>query len=609
MGGFYPEEVQDEATAVRAQQEAILAQHKQFAEGLKEQQAEVELRKGDLMLGERMLTMFDPAVPKSARQFLYKELSGAVGVDPKGETSKNVGTMIMGLDPETMENLRRNFAAKLPNAKPGEITQLIKSALTGQADGISLLKLASAGPEEGGGAPPEPARVPVRSVTEAGGEQAAPGAARPATAPPGPAAAVGSGRRRLPTVGEIPPRFQEASPQLMQTLGIDPNQRLRNDDLIREGYTIPLDPKEQQKLATEIQEGSAATTGLAVKAARLHALFSGRPETLGIVGSTSQMIDSGIEQLRGGLRAIGVIDESDPESLKRIAALQMQRIDGSAEGKGVKRTAEDASRIASGMVDLAYSMATARGIPGNRLTNAIVAQHLGELGRSGSPEQFRATLKDTVERSTEQHSKMVQSKIGKAITPDLRTMTDDDLLTTYKNREIVPPAIQKAIEEEAKRRKGEPIKGTVVPKASPSLEEEEGLQQGDAARAERRAQMKEIRDQQTLELAELRELRAGRGEDRAEARAARQEKKDDQAYQLALRKEARIEEQQRRERIRVAFAELGKMIAASGARASVSAGSSGGGGDQDAGAFRLAQGSRQRGPPQPIDASRFQRRA
>jgi len=103
------------------------------------------------------------------------------------------------------------------------------------------------------------------------------------------------------------------------------------------------------------------------------------------------------------------------------------------------------------------------------------------------------------------------------------------------------------------------------------------------------------------------EDRATRTEDRSNAREDRIAKAQEEQFKLSLRRQDFAEEKDRRHQIHLAFAELGKALAT---RASVSGSGGGGdsGGGQNAEAFRINPGQAKRQPPQPIDASRFQKR-
>jgi len=282
-----------------------------------------------------------------------------------------------------------------------------------------------------------------------------------------------------------------------------PSERARLDDFLKEGYALPKDPKEQQKLGTEVAQGNSNTAGLVTKAARLNALFAGKPEVLGIVGMSSQYIDSAIEQARGTFRVL-FPDKTDGVNLdeaKTYARRILQKVEGAEGWTGIKRTAAEAGLVSSAMVDLAYSMATSRGIPGNRLTNAMINQHLDELGRSGSPEQFQQVLASTVLRSVEQNTRNASAKVGKPVAPDLTDITTDDLDTMATNTAILPKAYAEAIAKEAQGR----LEGTSglksINRQSPTLEEEDATRRQDAENARRRANLDEERKNQAAQIA------------------------------------------------------------------------------------------------------------
>jgi len=164
-------------------------QHQERTAQLQQQAQQNQVQQQDMALGQRMVKLFDPNVPKPAKEFLYREMSRQMGVDPKGQTSSELGKMLLSLDPQSQDSLRRNLVTKISAAKPGEVQGLIKGIMTGQVDGMSLIQLAS----DTGGAP--------EALSGAGTGE------------------MGADTRRLPTVGETPQEYQRIEPQLQRSLG------------------------------------------------------------------------------------------------------------------------------------------------------------------------------------------------------------------------------------------------------------------------------------------------------------------------------------------------------------------------------------------------------
>jgi len=602
----------------------VAQQYQANQEDFKRRQADIESRKQDLKLAERMSYMMDPNVPKPARKFLYEELSRTSGVDPKGETSKSVGTMLLGLDPEALEGLNRNFAAKLKDAKPGEIKQLIQSVLTGQMSGMELLKVAQAGPAAPSAAPQAGAVVPPTPPPGAApAPSAVPSAMPPSVVPaevkqPPPITAKGEEikRRRLKEVGETPAPYGVVEPGLLKALGLDYSKPVRVDDLGKMGYAIPQDAKEQRELAKEMDQIAAGTVDVAVNAARVHQLFAGKPEVLGAVGAAARGVDQAMDQIKAIAQLAGVDMSKTPgpgeSGLKATAGWAASNIAQLYKKSGIEQTAVDSAKLQGAILDMAYSMAVARGIPGNRLTNAIIAQHLNTLGHSQSVAQFEATLADATARATERSARQMASRVGgQDWQPNFGFASTNDLEVMAAGAGMLPPGIRQNVAQEVQKRldvaQGKPATlGKPVTRQSPTFEEEQADVGKEEATRQRRLEFAEDREKERLTMERERDSRADRAETRAEERAREQTEHTKFMENMALRREARLESQQKKDKIGEAFVKLGQMIG-HGSTHQISMGSGGGGGgDQDAGAFRIAPPPR-RQAPQPVDASRYQR--
>jgi hypothetical protein len=593
---------------------------KQNQAELKRQQAEADSRKQDLVLAERMAKLMDPNVPKPARKFLYDEMSRASGVDPKGETSKSVGTMLLALDPEALEGLNRNFAAKLKDAKPGEIKQLVQSVLTGQMSGMELLKVAQPAP-----AAPPAASPGAAAPAPPGGAAAPPAAAQPDLAklsllPPSVPSSIDSDvkRRRIPHQGETPAPYTVVEPSFAAALGVDYTKPLRVQDLTKEGYKVPFTHKEQQDKAKEIHDITAGITDVISNASKVHQLFAGKPETLGVVGTTARTIDQAIDQIKGAAQLAGLDTKErqrqvGDDGLKIMTEGVVRKIQAMYKTSGIEQTATESARLQGAILDMAYSMAVARGIPGNRLTNAIIAQHLNTLGHSQSVAQFEATLGDAVDRATKRSADRIAQEVGGPATwtPNLAATSNDTLETMTASPKMVPDSLKKVLADEIQKRidiaSGKTPKnfGRSIERSSPTLEEEQAYEAKQEATRERRTDFAEGREKDRLAMEKERDQRAARGETRAEARAAEQTAHTRFQENMALRREARLEAQQKKDKIGEAFVKLGQMIGHSSAQLHLPAISQGG--DQDAGAFRITPAQRRKAPD-PVDAAKYQRK-
>jgi len=178
---------------------------------------------------------------------------------------------------------------------------------------------------------------------------------------------------------------------------------------------------------------------------------------------------------------------------------------------------------------------------------------------------------------------------------------------------MLPPAFRKNVIEETQRRldvaegKAPYSVGKPITRSSPTLEEEQADVAKEESTRQRRLEFAEGREKERLEMERKRDTRAAKAETRAEKAAREKEEHTRFQENMAIRREARLEAQTKKDTIGAAFVKLGQMIGASGKSLSLPSGASGGG-DQDAGAFRIAPPPR-RAPPSPVDASRYQRKA
>src|SRR4249920_812846 len=174
MGGFagadmgeIPDDLLQQRLSTQMMQPEVdpIQAYKQSQEQFGVAQQMAQARQQDLDLSGRMIKLLDPQVPKPAREFLYKELSRSMGADPKGQTSAEIGKMLLSMDPGSLDNLRRNFAEQLPNAKPGEINAKIQAILQGKVSGMQLMDLAAA---KGPAQPPAEGGAPAGAVAGSG---------------------------------------------------------------------------------------------------------------------------------------------------------------------------------------------------------------------------------------------------------------------------------------------------------------------------------------------------------------------------------------------------------------------------------------------------------
>lgn len=494
----------------RQQQEAVLGQHKAYAEQLKEKQAQAQTRGTDLDVAGRVLKVLNPTIPKSARQFLNVQLAQHVGVDPKSEQFKGLNAMIMGLDPGALQQLGTAFSQQVNGAAPGQILETTKGLMTGQIPLDTFLGQV----DFSGGAGADQLM---------GGE----GEDQPKTAQPfqeGPAAVQSfEGQRTVPAAS------QQASPMLAGALGLDSKVRYRNNDLITNGLRIPMEIKDQEKLAGDINTRTIGLSSTVSESANMLDLFEGRPETIGVGGRVARGVNTIVRQVEGFLNAVrpGTAVDDPDAATEKLANEVGSRI---AKMHHLDQTAESSARIRSMVLGLAYRMAAANNIPGNRLTNGIIQQNLQQLGESGSPEQFRAVLKDTITATTREYDEFMRRTVGVNGLPILaRGLDDEDLVRLSKAGGILPQDMAQALRDETfKRVKGGTDTG-IVPQ-SPTLQEEERTLGGLEMQEKERGIAK---TEQEMRLARQRDERAESAEERAESREGRMVTAQERSADLA----------------------------------------------------------------------------
>jgi hypothetical protein len=293
----------------------------------------------------------------------------------------------------------------------------------------------------------------------------------------------------------------------------------------------------------------------------------------------------------------GTQNESDvnDSTTRKMAEDVAQRL---AQAHGLDPTAEDSARIQSMVLGLAYRMAIARDIPGNRLTNAIINQHLVQIGQSASPEQFQAVLKDNVISLVKEFDDTMRRQLGAAGSDIIaRQLSTEDITLMADNVELLPAGLSNALADELEARASGETGGGIQP-SSPTLGEEEAtLGRAEMAEKQSKIQQREFQNAITLN----QEVRARRSEERANQREERIVQQQEVSNQLARErfdfqqeKYAEQEERQRQDRIGAAFRQFGAAIA-SGGGGNIGVSIQSGGG-QDVGAFRIAPAP-QRVPP------------
>src|SRR5262245_13028232 len=116
----------------------------QYLQAQAQQRDMLKARGEDLRLAQMLTKAFDPSLPKGFRQLGLKQISQMLGVDPRGDRSKEIINTLSGLDPQSLEGLRRGVVGATNETQPGELTEMTRGVLTGQVPPDQLLQLASA---------------------------------------------------------------------------------------------------------------------------------------------------------------------------------------------------------------------------------------------------------------------------------------------------------------------------------------------------------------------------------------------------------------------------------------------------------------------------------
>lgn len=631
-------------------QAKAMQQHKAYAAELEQRQQTVQTRQGDLDIAGRLMKVLDSRLPKPARQFLAQELTKHVGADPKSEQAKGVANMLTSLDPDSLQGLRTGLAQNLEHAQPGQIAETVNGILTGkvpmdsfigqvgsammQPEGGDAVGGGSGQDQLGGGESQDTLQQPgggepITSTTNVGEVGPMNGGPSPAPFQQGAAGQISSfeGQRT------IPPAEQQASSTIVGALGLDSKQSFRNKDLIQSGFRVPFDPKDQDKVAEEVNTRTSGLSATLHDATKMADIFEGHPETLGTVGGAASTIQSVLQQAQGAINLVKpmVKDETDPyssevQTLSNAAAKQIGKI------HGLDVTANNAAQLQSMALGLAYKMAIANDIPGNRLTNVILEQNLRQIGASSSPQQFKAVLANTLDSTTREMNDAIQRKVGvKGTDIMVRQMSDADLNTmvqrvskdndaTTKDANdvhLIPQDMRQSMLDEMIRRKTGESKTPQITPSSPTLDEERQTLGGAEMKAKqskldqtdqtmRLEQERMDMQKQSQERANVREDRVAGAQEQSAKLAreqfdfSRAEHEKDNAFQreqFEYRKgqDRKAEDNARSAKIAAAFQHFGAAISGGrGGGGSVGVPSLGGG--QDVSAFRMAPPP-QRTPP------------
>jgi len=582
-----------------------MQQHQQYAEGLQQKQQMVNMKAGDLSIADRLLKILDPNVNKAARTFLLRELAQNVNVDPKSDNFRAVSQMITALDPNTLGGVKGVIMGNLQTAEPGQVAELATGILSGRVPlndlmgEVSKLTRAQAltQPMQAGSASPNAAAAPQQ-----GGASQQAGS----TGTPSPMQAVPMGAEQPAQAGGVmsfkekrtfQPQAERINPQLQAELGLDSKKELRNQDLLSNGYTIPLDPKQQAEVASELAHrtpdmartfrdvgnltqairDTGSSESYRTTGQRVVGMLSSRPGFVNSSGSGSEGW-AAVEQL-AQQKATTLVKTGDPEAIRNTT---------------------------NTLLSLSYMQALGGNIPGNKLTNGVLAQNINGINNLSDMYGAAQGSLDASLREYDQYTRANTGQSGLTVmfnkSQDKMTLMSD----LAQSAEVLSPETRQEVISIGERLKaGQPISPAIEP-ASPTMGEERstlgGLEvteeKGQIAEREQRmdlgrkadvrAEESGKRDQERLDMATAREERMTKAQ---ESNASLEREK----FNWQKQKFAEQQSAEKGEKIAKAFQNFGAAIAGSVKGFSVGGGGSSGGG-QSVEAFKITPAP-QRQPP------------
>jgi len=592
---------------LRQAQDLSLQQHQNYAQGLQMKQQQVSMKMDDLSIADRLLKILDPNVNKAARQFLLRELAQTVGVDPKNDNFKAVAQMVGGLDPNTLGGVKGVIMDNLKSADPGQVSQLAKGLLSGtvplndlmgkvqsltraqaltqpvqESSGISPAQ--SAAPQQGGTSMQagSAGATPQQQPQQAGGQQ--------------PAGSVMSFKEKR----TFQPEAERVNPQFADQLGIGADKELRNKDFLDKGYTIPLDEKQQAAAASELslRTPNMTTTLRDVGGVTAAIRETGASESYRTV---SQRVIGQMSTRPGFVNSSGPGSEGW-EAVEGLAQQKAAQLVKNGDPEAVRNTTNT-------LLNLSYIGALGGNIPGNKLTNGVLASNINSIN---SMSDMYSVAQGGLEASLKEYDRYTRSVSGQSGLSVMFNKSQDkrSLLSDFAhNAEILSPETkQEVIDIGEKWKVGQPI-GQQIEPASPTLSEERNTlgsmevqdEKGKIAERTQRmdiAQQANTRAEQSDKRAEDRLDLAGQREDRMAQTQADNQKLEREKFDWQKQKFEEQKGEQSRERIAKAFQHFGAAIAGSVHGVAGISGGGGGGGGQDSSAFRLNP-AQQRTPPRP----------
>lgn len=122
----------EQQQSLRERQFEALEEWRTGQREVQQKQLEIQQKNGDLQVMGAWEKVLDPTKPKALRRFMFKQLSSSLGIDSKSSQYKDFETMLQGMDDEALADIRTGLFALLPDATPGQVTDLSRAIISGQ---------------------------------------------------------------------------------------------------------------------------------------------------------------------------------------------------------------------------------------------------------------------------------------------------------------------------------------------------------------------------------------------------------------------------------------------------------------------------------------------
>lgn len=645
--GQPPADIIDQMAQVREEQARSLQEHLQYRAGLEQQQQQVEMRSGDLDVSERLMRVFDTTLPKPFREFELRGLSRHLGIDPKGDSFKDISKVVMGLDPDSSQAVKEAFVARMSEASPGQVSEFTRGILQGkvpisqlagmvretqvaQASIGGLSDAPTATGQQPGGTPPDGAThqgkvdalfqrqqgefKPNDVITQ---QQAQGGQAGAVAGLEGnPPADLGNplntsvdqsatGSRDLSKIiveGPAPVDNRVVDPSIASALGYDANKVPSAEILARHPGIGGLKLEDQQKKAKDLGEVRQFAQETVRLADKITGIVDSDPNT---VSYTVPIIGRwGFGQNINTAREVTSINDAIKQFSETMAPkgwndFVKKNFPEIVDESQVRETAKKSQEVLNSMIALAYMSAKAKD-PAGRLSDQDLQLELRSLGAdSGSADLLKTALASHVDATVGRYNAKVRTETGgdavdiKAARPATIERQAAAATTTDPAQAAAATPAQSPTQTQA----------APTENKTPAQQAQQSRSREQAKDADEEVQQKQRRwnlEQAPVE-ARLRLEAAQRDEARLQlAMDQAREQKEWREYQKL--KDQKAEATRRREKISAAFAQFARAMS-SAVRGGVGGGSMSMGPDQDANAFKIAPGtSAKRGPPSPGQA-------